>query len=72
MIFIRAFVSWFPALGLGGGSIYSFLTKLTDPVLNPIRKLLYRIDAMRNLPVDISPIVAYFALALIARIIAII
>jgi YggT family protein len=71
LIILRALFSWFPALGLGGGKFYSLLSRLTEPILSPVKKLLYKSNAMRNLPVDISPIIAYFLLALIARLISI-
>ncbi len=38
---------------------------IVDPVLNPIRNFLYRSSTLRNLPIDLSVIIAYFLCQLI-------
>lgn len=37
-----------------------FLSKIVDPVLDPIRAVLNLIPFMRNLPIDFSSLIAFF------------
>lgn len=67
MIVIRAVLSWFPsALNTWVGSL---LVMLTEPVIAPARKLLSKIEFMRSLPADFSPMVAFLALLVLQNII---
>ncbi|MDE2028657.1 MAG: YggT family protein [Candidatus Omnitrophica bacterium] len=54
LIFVRAIISWFNPDPFN--PIYQFLQRTTEPVLEPIRRLL---PAM---PIDISPIIAFFVI----------
>ncbi|MCK9309198.1 MAG: YggT family protein [Candidatus Cloacimonetes bacterium] len=47
-----------------GNPIYHFLYELTEPVLAPIRRI------MPSMGLDLSPIIAYMVLNLLARLIA--
>ncbi len=38
---------------------------LTEPVLRPVRSMLFRIPAMRNMPVDFSPVIVIMALTVL-------
>lgn len=57
LIVIRALISWVSPDPYN--PIVQFLYRATDPVLNPIRRF------MPALPIDISPIIAYFAIHIV-------
>lgn len=63
-ILIRSIMTWFPASM--GSKFYEILCELTDPILEPIRKFMYRFNTG---PVDFSPMIAIFALIAIKRLI---
>jgi YggT family protein len=58
-IFARAIVSWFPIDR--NGPIVQFLNSVTDPVLEPLRKVIPPIGM-----IDISPMVAMLLLFFVA------
>ncbi|MBQ6946410.1 MAG: YggT family protein [Clostridia bacterium] len=41
---------------------YAFLSKICDPILKPIRFLLYKIPFLENFPIDLSPLILGFLL----------
>jgi YggT family protein len=57
LIIIRALISWVNPDPYN--PIVQFLTRATDPILNPIRRI------MPVMPIDISPIIAYFLIGLV-------
>lgn len=60
LIVVRALISWLP---LGEDSkIVSFLNLMTEPVVSPIRKVLYKFQFMQDFPVDFSPMIAIIIL----------
>ncbi|MDP4152107.1 MAG: YggT family protein [Bacillota bacterium] len=67
LIIARAVMSWFPLRGTLL-HIYEIIHVLTEPMLQPIRKLLSRIDVLRGMPIDFSPIVLLIILGFIDRI----
>lgn len=56
LIIIRALISWVSPDPYN--PIVQFLSRVTDPILNPIRRL------MPAMGIDISPIIAYFLISL--------
>ena len=57
----RIILSWFPvAPGSAMASIFSFLYRITEPVLGPVRRMLPPMGGF-----DISPIIVILALELI-------
>lgn len=60
---IRAVLSWFPIRE--DNPILLFVTMVTEPLIAPIRALFQKFGWFRNLPIDISFMVAYFLLLLI-------
>ncbi len=58
-IFARAIISWFPIDR--GGPVVRALEAITDPVLEPLRRIIPRIGM-----IDISPMVAIITLFIIA------
>lgn len=57
LIIIRALISWVSPDPYN--PIVQFLYRVTDPILNPIRRIL---PAM---PIDISPIIAYVLISIV-------
>ncbi len=53
-LFLYCLLSWFPALS--GSRLQEILSKICDPVLDPIRKLLYKIPFFQSCPIDLSPL----------------
>lgn len=62
VIFARVLLSWI--IRDPGNPIYHFLYELTEPLLAPIRRI------MPSMGLDLSPIIAYMVLNLLARLIA--
>ncbi len=48
-----------------GNRFMMFLSKITEPPLKPIRRLLWRVEYFRNSPVDFSSLILFFILRLI-------
>lgn len=66
LLFIRAVLSWFP---ISRDNVVSrFLESATEPLLLPVRKLLYRIPALQNFPLDLSYIVVFLLIQLLSGI----
>lgn len=67
MIIANALLSWFldPM-----HPIRDLLARFINPVLRPIRRITDKLTANSSMPIDISPIVAYFALMLIIQLLS--
>ena len=61
---IRAILSWFPVNDDNLLSRIAFV--VTEPIIAPIRKLLDRLGWFRNLPIDMSFLVAVLLLSLVS------
>ncbi len=66
VLLVSAVLSWIP--DLRNGKIRYFTDLLTEPVLQPVRSLLYRIKGLDVLPIDVSFLVVYLLLSLIINI----
>lgn len=64
-IFLRAIISWFNPDPYN--SAVRFLDKITEPLLYPIRKALWRFSG--NLPIDFSPFIAIILVQIAGRLI---
>jgi YggT family protein len=62
LILLRAILSWFTSPN-SGNQLTDLLTRLTDPVLEPLRKALPATGG-----IDVSPLIALIGLELIKRI----
>jgi len=62
-LFARVILSWFP-LQPGGAmaKVNGFLVRITDPVLEPVRRMLPRMGMF-----DLSPIIVFLALEVLVR-----
>ena len=67
LLFFRALLSWLPRNS--ENVITSFIYRLTEPILYPIRQALMRSEKLRSLPIDLSLLIAFFGLELIASLI---
>ncbi len=63
ILLARAVVSWLPVDM--GNPIVSFLYAVTEPVLAPVRKLLFKIPALQSIPIDFSIIVVFLLLSVL-------
>ena len=62
----RAVMSWFVQ---GSGSrIYEFLCLATEPLIQPFRNVLSRVDGLRNCPFDFGFLLAFLVLVALERV----
>ena len=61
-IFARAIISWFPVNP--GNRLVALLYQVTEPILDPLRRIVPRVGMM-----DITPVVAIVLLQIIAGIV---
>lgn len=66
LFFARAIMSWF-AQG-SKSQIYELLCLVTEPLIQPFRSLLSRIEALRSSPFDLAFIVAFFVLVALEQV----
>ena len=66
LFFFFFLMSWF-AQG-SGSKIYEFLCLATEPLIQPFRVLLSRVDALRNSPFDFAFLLAFFVLIALERV----
>ncbi|WP_455538482.1 YggT family protein [Terrisporobacter sp.] len=64
MIFVQCLMSWFP--GARNSKVYDILSMFTEPLVGPIREILFRYI---DIPIDFSPIIAFFIISLAQRLI---
>ena len=65
LLVVRVVMSWFPISPNGPAeTVAGFLFMVTDPVLVPLRRLLPPVR-MGAMALDLSPIVAFFALTVL-------
>lgn len=64
LLLIRVVLSWLP---MGENALTRAVYSVTEPILDPIRRATYPL--LGNIPLDISPIIAYFLIQLIRNII---
>jgi len=57
LFIVRAIMSWFPQLQ--GNAFSNFLHTVTEPILDPIRRLLQKIPGISDMPIDFSVLVAF-------------
>ena len=70
MIVVRALLSFFVMMA---GSellykVYNVLSLITNPVLEPVRRLLNKVPALARMPVDFSPVVVLMIISLLRMI----
>ena len=63
LMFIRAIFSWFPTES--PGKLQLIIYHMTEPVIAPVRKFLWRMGWFQGLPIDMSFMVTYLLLGLL-------
>lgn len=63
-LFLRVIIGFFSDVG---GLIFSICCAVTEPILVPIRRVLDKIEALQDIPVDFSVVIA-MALFIVLRI----
>lgn len=64
IILIQCLMSWFP--GARYSRVYEILSMFTEPLVGPIRELLFRYI---DIPIDFSPIIAFFVISMVQKLI---
>ena len=66
--YARCILSWLP---IGQNNIFvRILVAITEPIMGPIRKLIYKSPLGRGMMVDFSPVLALLVIMFIYRILA--
>ena len=60
VLFVRAICSW--SAYFRESKVYELAYKLTEPILSPVRDLMYRIEFVRRCPIDLSFLVVILLL----------
>lgn len=63
LIIIRAVLSWFMR---PDQPIYSFIIRITEPMIGPFRPLAYKLTNGR-LPIDLAPLFAFLVISILQR-----
>ena len=66
LILIQCLMSWFP--GARYPKAYEIISMFTEPLVGPIREVLFRYI---DIPIDFSPIIAFFIISMVQKLIAI-
>jgi YggT family protein len=67
LIFVYVILSWIPQ---ARNSRWGYmLSVFVEPIISPVRNLLGRIETLRMLPIDLSPIATWFLLGILQSII---
>ena len=64
LMLVMALMSWIP--GLRQSRLYQLIAMVVEPVIDPFRRLLYRIPGMDRFPLDLSFLAAWMVLSLLA------
>jgi len=59
VILLRCILSLFPRADM---RVVRFLHRMTEPLLRPIREILFRSSLLKEVPLDFSPVAAILAL----------
>ncbi len=64
LMLIMALMSWIPQLRQT--KVYYAISMIVEPVIDPFRRLLYKIPGMDRFPLDLSFLAAWMVLSLLA------
>ena len=64
LMLIMALMSWVPQLRQS--RLYYAISMIVEPVIDPFRRLLYKIPGMDRFPLDLSFLAAYMVLSMLA------
>ncbi|MGH9247493.1 MAG: YggT family protein [Acidimicrobiales bacterium] len=65
IVFARVILSWFPITpGSAMAGVHDFLRKLTDPVLEPLRRVIPPLGG-GGMAIDLSPIIVFLVIQLL-------
>ena len=64
-LIVRAILSWIPSARTS--RVAQFLNTITEPVVHPVRKLLFKMDWARRLPIDLSILIVFIIITILER-----
>lgn len=65
LLFVRAICSW--VMSFRNSFVYNLSYTITEPILSPVRKLLWKMDFVRRCPIDLSFLVVVILTSLAER-----
>lgn len=68
LLLVNAVCSWVPEWRMS--KVYMLSSRIIDPILSPIRKLMFRFDWARRCPIDLSFIVLVLLTRLLDKLLA--
>ena len=63
IMLVRAIFSWFPTEN--EGKLQRIVFHMTEPIINPVRKFLWRMGWFQGFPIDMSFMITYLLLTLL-------
>ncbi|MEG0770904.1 MAG: YggT family protein [Clostridia bacterium] len=70
LLFIGRIIISFVVMFTGKSNrFFDIIISLTEPILTPIRNFLFKSEVLRSLPIDFSPLVVFFVIGILRRII---
>ena len=63
-LIVRAIISWFPSIS--DGALGDFIYAITEPMLSVVRKVLFKVRVLRELPIDLSLLITYLLLEVVS------
>jgi YggT family protein len=70
LMFARAITSWI--MMDEDNTFIRFVNIVTEPIIMPIRKLIEKVEFLRNMPIDISFFIAFLVLVILQNILPVV
>ena len=65
-LFARAICSWVPSFRQS--MVYNLVYKITEPVLSPVRDIIYKASWARRCPIDLSFLAVFLIISLLSSV----
>ena len=65
VLIVRAILSWIPSARTS--RVAQALNMITEPVVSPVRKLLFKMEWARRCPIDLSVLVVFILISILEK-----